>query len=138
MEGFRLNVKNLPRKIKSNLSNLELFRIFVPMENLSKQILSNCINLLSKSTDSGFSRGDLDDWSEFAKIMRRTINGVIPQLKSVSESIKPQTSSAGHPTDKEVEAWFKENITEDCSASSAIYKFRIWLKDREISELKNS
>ena len=39
------------------------------------------------------------------------------------------------PTDKEVEKWFDENIGYDkekpCSASSAIYKFRLWLKERK-------
>lgn len=38
------------------------------------------------------------------------------------------------PDDKEVEKWFVENIGnphDPCSASSAIYKFRLWLKERE-------
>ena len=36
------------------------------------------------------------------------------------------------PSDGETEKWFKENIgiVNDCSASSAIYKFRLWLKER--------
>lgn len=122
----------------SNLSNLELFLIFVPMENLSKQVINNCIKLLSASTNAGFNTGYLDDWSNFANKMRRTINSVVPQLQSVSDSIQPKSSPPNQPTDKEVETWFKENITDDCSVSSALYKFRIWLKDREISELKNS
>jgi len=33
------------------------------------------------------------------------------------------------PTDKEVEEWFVENIDEGCSASSAVYKFRLWLQE---------
>lgn len=32
------------------------------------------------------------------------------------------------PTDAETEQWFADNIDGD-SASSAIYKFRLWLKD---------
>jgi hypothetical protein len=37
------------------------------------------------------------------------------------------------PTDKEVHKWFDENIgvNNNCSASSAIYKFRLWLNERE-------
>lgn len=39
------------------------------------------------------------------------------------------------PTDEEVEKWYTENITrtdgKECSASSAIYKFRLWLNERE-------
>jgi hypothetical protein len=36
------------------------------------------------------------------------------------------------PTDEESEKWYEENIgiNNDCSASSAIYKFRLWLRDR--------
>lgn len=36
------------------------------------------------------------------------------------------------PSDGETEKWFEENIgiVNDCSASSAIYKFRLWLKER--------
>lgn len=33
------------------------------------------------------------------------------------------------PTDKECDDWYDLNIDND-SASSAIYKFRLWLKDR--------
>lgn len=44
------------------------------------------------------------------------------------------TPDAGQslPTDSDVEKWFDENIgvNSDCSASSAIYKFRLWLKER--------
>ncbi len=37
------------------------------------------------------------------------------------------------PSDAESEKWFIENIgiDENCSASSAIYKFRLWLNDRK-------
>lgn len=37
------------------------------------------------------------------------------------------------PTNAETEKWFEDNIgiVNDCSASSAIYKFRLWLKERE-------
>lgn len=36
------------------------------------------------------------------------------------------------PSDGETEKWFEKNIgiVNDCSASSAIYKFRLWLKER--------
>lgn len=39
------------------------------------------------------------------------------------------------PTDQEVKKWFEENIgiKNSCSASSAIYKFRLWIKDRSAS-----
>jgi len=34
------------------------------------------------------------------------------------------------PTDEEVGDWYDENIIKGCSASSAIYKFRLFLKER--------
>jgi len=34
------------------------------------------------------------------------------------------------PNDSETEEWFDENVDKNCSASSAIYKFRLWLADR--------
>jgi len=37
------------------------------------------------------------------------------------------------PTDEEVAEWFGINIDGD-SASSAIYKFRLWLNERQISK----
>lgn len=36
------------------------------------------------------------------------------------------------PTDKEVSKWYDENIDKDCSASSAIYKFRQWLEEYKL------
>lgn len=32
------------------------------------------------------------------------------------------------PADDAVQNWFEENIDKECSASSAIYKFRLWLR----------
>lgn len=100
------------------------------MNHLSKNIIKNCINSLSQSTNSNL----LENSSEWAYKMRNTIFNVIPHLESISDSI--QEKAFVQPTDKEVEAWLKENISDDCSAPSAIYKFRLWLKDREISQLK--
>lgn len=33
------------------------------------------------------------------------------------------------PGDDAVQNWFEENIDKDCSASSAVYKFRLWLEE---------
>lgn len=35
---------------------------------------------------------------------------------------------ANLPADDAVQNWFEENIDKECSASSAIYKFRLWLE----------
>jgi len=52
----------------------------------------------------------------------------IRALKAKIELMEAQTSL---PSDVESEKWFNENISEGCSASSGIYKFRLWLKERE-------
>lgn len=106
------------------------------MSHLSKQIINNCISSLSKSTDAGFHSGDVEDFSDWAIRMRNTINNVVPQLQSISNSIQVERTPSLHPSDKEVETWFADNIADGCSASSAIFKFRLWLKDREISNME--
>lgn len=35
------------------------------------------------------------------------------------------------PNDEETARWYNENIGAGCSASSAVYKFRMWLKERQ-------
>lgn len=40
------------------------------------------------------------------------------------------TTTSILPSDEECEKWYDENIDKDCSASSGIYKFRLWLKER--------
>jgi hypothetical protein len=44
------------------------------------------------------------------------------------------------PSDEEVASWFVDNIghePNDCSAGSAIYKFRLWLKERATQPLSD-
>jgi hypothetical protein len=51
------------------------------------------------------------------------------------------TQSAGvFPNDEETNEWFEKNIGDinDCSASSAIYKFRLWLKELNPTPQKQS
>jgi hypothetical protein len=105
------------------------------MKNLTKEIIENCVNSLMESTESGFSSGYVSDWAEWAKRMKSVINIITPQLESIANNLSSKETPSLHPSDKEVETWFTENVEEDCSASSAIYKFRLWLKDREISDL---
>jgi len=44
--------------------------------------------------------------------------------------VKSKEEAGVLPNDSETEEWFDININDDCSASSAIYKFRLWLADR--------
>lgn len=41
-----------------------------------------------------------------------------------------KATGLGLPTDDEVTDWWAHHISDDVSASSAVYKFRLWLKDR--------
>jgi hypothetical protein len=38
------------------------------------------------------------------------------------------------PADDAVQNWFEENIDKECSASSAIYKFRLWLQSLQVTQ----
>jgi len=58
-----------------------------------------------------------------------------------SQHVAIQLTIAGEkldilPDDEQTAKWFDENIglNEDCSASSGIYKFRMWLNERFISQ----
>lgn len=37
------------------------------------------------------------------------------------------------PADDAVQNWFEENIDKECSASSAVYKFRQWLESLQVT-----
>ncbi len=50
-----------------------------------------------------------------------------------SEYVKPN-AVIELPSDEDVEKWYIDNIDKDCSASSAIYKFRLWLKHKNIEK----
>ncbi len=105
--------------------------------NTNKEILTNIAKTLEESATTSWTSGGFEEWSRWARKMRDTINSVIPNLRTVSNNQPKFNSTAPlHPSDKEVESWFETNVGENCSASSAIYKFRLWLKDREL-ENKN-
>jgi hypothetical protein len=74
-------------------------------------------------------------WDRISE-MRKTYAGlgsIEHGIKRAYYFLKDQSASKPKdlPTDKEVEQWFEDNIgtVNDCSASSAIYKFRLWLRD---------
>lgn len=49
-----------------------------------------------------------------------------------TKALHPSESAGVLPADNEVSKWFEENIDKGCSASSAIYKFRLWLKELNV------
>lgn len=54
------------------------------------------------------------------------------ELDRINKVEYPITKKVPVPTDEEVNEWFNLNIGNyPCSASSAIYKFRVWLNERE-------
>ena len=106
------------------------------MKSTEKKIIYNCLDKLIVSATPSFSYGDVEDFRDWANKMKNVINASVPTIKIIIQGIDTDSSPSLHPTDKEVEKWFEENIGEDCSSSSAIYKFRLWLKDREINRNK--
>ena len=70
-------------------------------------------------------------------IHKHNWDNVLDALKSYTPLPQEQREV---PTDQEVKDWYDANIGNDpenpCSASSAIYKFRQWLKERESTGYK--
>lgn len=46
--------------------------------------------------------------------------------------VKEQQPGMSLPAADAVQNWFEENIDKDCSASSAVYKFRLWLESLQV------
>lgn len=64
-----------------------------------------------------------------------TVNGgfreaLIAMMSDIILDYEEDVREPPLPNDNEVSEWFSENIDAGCSASSGIYKFRLWLKDR--------
>jgi hypothetical protein len=81
---------------------------------------------------------DYDNWSngeykgDNVKIKEKVthIIGILKLFNEDSASLHSLPTQGGVrlPNDEEVKDWYSGNIDADCSASSAIYKFRLWLK----------
>lgn len=110
------------------------------MEKTNTEILNNIATQLEQSTNTGWTSGYLDDWADHAKKMKQMIKTTVPLLKIVTENLsKKEVTAALHPNDKEVDEWIKDNLSEgDTSSTIAIFKFRLWLKDRELESKKDS
>jgi len=72
------------------------------------------------------------------KLYKDESSRMVLNMKDFREWIefkKGVESVSDEPTDKEVNDWYDINIGNDpdnpCSASSAIYKYRLWLRDRD-------
>lgn len=59
-------------------------------------------------------------------------NRAYKQGFEAAKALHPSESAGVLPVDNEVSKWFEENIDKGCSASSAIYKFRLWLKELNV------
>jgi hypothetical protein len=68
---------------------------------------------------------------EKGKELSTNVSQQINNFLLTTEIIKEDEIKNNLPTDEETQKWFDENIAKDCSASSAIYKFRLWLKERQ-------
>lgn len=70
----------------------------------------------------------MEGWEEWMKTDIRHKHKLASDIMNYAKVQKEKLL----PTDKETEKWFEEKIgiKNECSASSAIYKFRLWLNDR--------
>lgn len=60
------------------------------------------------------------------------LKGKVEGLTSAVEELKGNYKQPALPADDAVQNWFEENIDKECSASSAIYKFRQWLESLQV------
>lgn len=69
-----------------------------------------------------------DNYEQLPKIAKDCIDSAVKRFIKFSKT----NYNVSLPSDGETEKWFKENIgiVNDCSSASAIYKFRLWLKER--------
>jgi hypothetical protein len=87
--------------------------------------------------------GEVVDWNDLTEKIKPAIgtydndlvSGIAKRIVGILKKELPEITNIGGelvlPTDDEVENWFEENIgiINECSASSAIFKFRQWLKN---------
>lgn len=87
----------------------------------AKQVLLNCLQKFDSKQE---------------KVSEVLFNVYPDEMRAITKLIAKENCNVGLPNDNEVSEWFDLNISNDkekpCSASSAIYKFRSWLKEREI------
>jgi len=73
------------------------------MDSKTAQIILDITNQLDKSTKTEWYSGDLSDWSEYARNMKRTITTIIPILETIA---KPNVESDFEKQLKELENKF--------------------------------
>jgi hypothetical protein len=85
----------------------------------------------------------MENSQEFMQVWEKTNNPFYPnemrwdrasinRMLAGYEAQKTDHKAFSLPSDGETEKWFEENIgiNNECSASSAIHKFRLWLKNK--------
>lgn len=63
-------------------------------------------------------------------IMRFDLGKNNDKIMKSMDDFSNDTLKNSLPTDQETCDWYNDNIDKDCSASSAVYKFRLWLVER--------
>lgn len=72
--------------------------------------------------------GDVHQWISTASVYVCDVCNGAKVLQTLG-NVSPQAAENWvPPTDQQISDWYVENIDFDCSASSAIYKFILWLK----------
>lgn len=84
--------------------------------NAAKQSIKECLQTFDNKQD---------------KVSETLFNVYPDEMRSISKLLAQAKIVGSMPNDKQVEEWYDINIGDrsDCSPSSAIYKFRLWLAD---------
>jgi phage-related protein len=87
------------------------------MGNIQKEIILESCRKLSESTRRNWSGAGFDEWAEYAKKMKNTIETVVPILSSIANSDE------------------KESISENAEIRSVISKLAAELNKNDLVEI---
>lgn len=87
------------------------------MGNIQKEIILESCRKLSESTRTNWSRAGFDEWTEYAKKMKNTIETVVPILSRIANSDE------------------KESISENAEIREVISKLAAELNKNDLVEI---
>ncbi len=111
----KINIPELPEKWESFIKSLPVIKNVDANVDSDCQLIPEPIGqfIIDNAKGVAGNDGQYYHYAEVCKLLRLQKDKIIP-------------------TDIETNAWFDLLISKDCSASSAIYKFRLWLKERSL------
>ena len=126
----------------SHRGGLQATKIVMTINDI-KQIIDNQTSTLRKEIEdltraynqcSESHRRSVDSHCIEKELLQKEIEDLKEQNEKFAiDPLIKGSDAVELPTDSESEKWFEENIgiVNNCSASSAIYKFRLWLRERK-------